>query len=137
MPSGLTRRLAAAAYDLLLLCGVLFLAGLPLPTIPDDVRNSWAGQISVRVYLVSVCLLFFCWFWTHGGQTLGMRAWRVRVVAPGGSPVTWNAAVRRFFGAILSWIALGAGFWSSLFRSDKLTWHDRLSGTRLVQVPKN
>lgn len=133
----LIRRLAAIMYDSLLLCGVLFLAGLPLPMIPAAVRDSWGAQLLIQVYLVLVCLLFFGWFWTHGGQTLGMRAWRLRVVDMHGSSVTWRPAVIRFFGAILSWAVLGLGFWWSLFDRDKLAWHDRLSRTRLIRVPKS
>ena len=133
-PPALLRRMAAVAYDALLLCGVLFFAGLPLPALPEAARNSIWGQISIQIYLVMVCFLFFGWFWTHGGQTLGMRAWRLRLVGPGGSPVSWRHAAVRFLGAALSWAPLGAGFWWSLVDPEKLTWHDRLSGTRLVRT---
>ena len=136
-PPGLIRRLAAIVYDSLLLAGVLIVAGLPLPALPEAVSSSLAGQLSVRVYLLFVCALFFCWFWTHGGQTLGMRAWRLRVVGPGGAAVRWPAALARFFSAALSWLALGAGFWWSLVDRDRLTWHDRISNTRLIRVPKD
>lgn len=132
----LLRRLAAISYDSLLLYGVLFLAGLPLPLIPGDLRETWGVEFLVQSYLVFVCLLFFGWFWTHGGQTPGMRAWRLKVIGMHGSSVAWRPAVIRFFSAILSWAVLGLGFWLSLFDRDKLAWHDHLSRTRLILLPK-
>ena len=135
-PPALARRLAAIGYDTLLLCGVLFLAGLPLPFIPAAVRDNWGVQLIIQAYLILICLLFFGWFWTHGGQTLGMRAWRLKVVDADGSPVVWRSAVVRYFCAILSWAALGLGFWWSLVDREQLAWHDRMSRTRLIRVKK-
>lgn len=135
-PPGLIRRMASILYDSLLLGAVLFLAGLPLPLIPEAMRGSWWMNILTRTYLVSTCLLFFTWFWTHGGQTLGMRAWRLKVVGVDGGPIGWRAAVVRFFGAILSWSALGLGYLWILMDREKLAWHDRMSATRLSLIPK-
>jgi uncharacterized RDD family membrane protein YckC len=133
---GLLRRLASIAYDSLLLWGVLFLVSLPLPLIPAEVRQLWWVHLSIQVYLLAVCFLFFGGFWVHGGQTLGMRAWRLRVACPDGSPVTWRSALIRFFAAILSWAALGLGFLWILLDKQQLAWHDRLSNSRLVLIPK-
>ena len=136
-PPVLIRRLAAIMYDSLLLCGVLFMAGVPLLLIPDGVRGgSWTIELVIQLYLVLVCLIFFGWFWTHGGQTLGMRAWRLRVVHSSGSSIGWRSASIRFFSAILSWTILGMGFWWSIFDREKLAWHDHLSGTKLIRLPK-
>ncbi len=136
-PGSLPRRMAAIVYDCLLLWGILFLAGLPLPIVPEHVREHWVVQTLIQVYLLSTCLIFFGWFWTHGGQTLGMRAWQLRVVGADGASITWRSAVIRFFGAILSWAALGLGFWWVLIDRQKLAWHDYLSGTRLIRLTKS
>jgi uncharacterized RDD family membrane protein YckC len=42
----------------------------------------------------------------------------------------------RFLAAIVSWLPFGLGFWWQLWDRDGLTWHDRLSSTRLVHYPK-
>ncbi len=136
-PGSLPRRMAAIVYDCLLLWGILFLAGLPLPIVPEHVREHWVVQTLIQVYLLSTCLVFFGWFWTHGGQTLGMRAWQLRVVGADGASVTWRSAVIRFFSAMLSWAALGLGFWWVLIDRQKLAWHDHLSGTRLIRLTKS
>lgn len=131
MPCGLARRLAAVVYDALLLIAVLFFAALPVVLLHGGAVE---GSILFDVYLVGVAFAFYGWFWTHGGQTIGMRAWRVRVVRADGSPVRWADAGIRFAVAILSWIALGAGFWWCLLEREGRTWHDRASGTRLVHT---
>lgn len=134
-PVHILRRLGAICYDSLLLVAVLFAAGLPLPLIPTSLRLVAWVRYATFCYLLLVSLAFFGWFWTHGGQTLGMRAWRFRVVAQDCESVTWKLAVRRFAWSILSWAPLGLGFLWSIVDPQRLAWHDRLSGTRLVRVP--
>lgn len=136
IPPSLLRRLAATAYDSLLLFGVLYLASLPLPMIAQDINQLWWVRLLTQTYLVLVCLLFFGWFWVHGGQTLGMRAWRLKVTNLDGSPITWRSAISRFFAAMLSWLALGLGFFWILFDKESRAWHDRLSKTILILEPK-
>jgi uncharacterized RDD family membrane protein YckC len=74
--------------------------------------------------------------WRRGGQTLGMRPWRLRVVAPDGRSACSRALVRRYAVGTLSLLLAGAGFWWAWFDRDRLTWHDRASGTRTVREPK-
>jgi uncharacterized RDD family membrane protein YckC len=89
------------------------------------------------LYLLCIAFAILGWFWVHGGQTLGMRAWRLRLVsATNNGPVSWQQALKRFAAALLSWCCLGAGFLWALFDREKRTWHDRLSGTRLILMPK-
>lgn len=72
--------------------------------------------------------------WRKGGQTLGMRPWRLRVVSAGGlAPPSWRALGLRYTVATLSTLLVGAGFWWAWVDRDRLTWHDRASGTRLVR----
>ncbi len=131
--AGLMRRFAAMVYDAFLLAAVLFIAGIPLPLIPETWLTSFPVTLAIRGYLLLVCFLFFAWFWVHGGQTLGMRAWGLRVVSDNNSRITWVQASKRFFSALLSWICAGLGFIWILFSPNNLAWHDRLSNTRIVR----
>ena len=72
-PAGLFRRLAALLYDALLVIAILFIAALPLPLIEEHVRTLWWARILEQLYLLTAWFLFFGWFWTHGGQTVGMK----------------------------------------------------------------
>lgn len=69
--------------------------------------------------------------WRRGGQTLGMRPWRLRVIAADGTSPTWRAAALRYLVASLSLLLGGLGFWWAWLDRDRLTWHDRASGTRM------
>jgi uncharacterized RDD family membrane protein YckC len=132
----LLRRLAAILYDSLLLGAVLLLASLlALPLLGDE--PSRAALLLFRIYLVLMLFIFYAWFWTHGGQTLGMRAWRIRLQNRGGGPITLWQALLRFLVAALSWLACGLGFLWSLFDREQLTWHDRYSMSELVVLPKD
>ena len=133
---GLLRRLAAIAYDTLLLTAVLMLAALPVVLINHGPPQTPLALTLFRAYLLGVAFAFFAWFWVHGGQTLGMRAWQLQVVCKNGRPLTWRQAAGRFLAAALSWACLGLGFLSILFDKQRLAWHDRLSGTRLIVLAK-
>ena len=132
----LPRRLAVILYDSIVLIGLLFLAALPPTLVYGEGITGPLPTLVMRLYLLVVAFAFFGGFWTHGGQTIGMRAWRVRVVDVAGKTIGWRAALTRFLVAMLSWAAIGAGFWWSLFDREGLTWHDRISGTRLVHLPR-
>ena len=73
--------------------------------------------------------------WRRGGRTLGMRPWRLRVVGADGADAPLPALARRYAVGTLSLLAAGLGFWWAWFDRDRLTWHDRASGTRLVRDP--
>lgn len=127
---GLFRRLGAILYDSVLLFGVLF--GTTVFLLPLNSGQAFQpDQWFYPLCLLIACFFFFGWFWTHGGQTLGMRAWKIRVCTRENLPISWNQAVVRFFTAIISWSVGGLGFLWILFNPKKLGWHDFLSRTRI------
>ncbi|HYW93370.1 MAG TPA: RDD family protein [Gammaproteobacteria bacterium] len=132
---GLLRRLAAIFYDSLILLALLILATFPLMLFTHG-RPIPAGTRAYTFYLLVVAWLFFAGFWTHGGQTVGMRSWRLRLATVDGEPVGWMRATLRFAAAILSWAAFGLGFLWQWLDPDGLCWHDRLSGTTLQFLPR-
>ncbi len=135
--SGLIRRLAAILYDVLVFAAVLLVATLPFVLIARGAPTSQVGQFLFRLYLLAVSFLYFGWFWVHGGQTLGMRAWRLRLINGSGGRISWRQALLRFLGAILSWVPVGAGYLWIVIDHDKRAWHDRISGTRMIVLPKS
>ena len=130
-PAGLIRRLAALAYDLLLLAGVLFVFTL-LVLFARGGREIPPGTWWFDLGLIVVCAAFFVWFWTHGGQTLGMRAWRLKLVTCDGSPIGLARALGRLGAAVVSAVPAGIGFWWALFDRERACWHDRWSRTRVL-----
>lgn len=134
-PCHLLRRLAAILYDTFLLVAVLFFAAA-LPLLFSSGEASGRFNPWMTAWLLLVGFLFFGWFWTHGGQTLGMRAWRIQIRSTAGGTVTWRHALLRYLAALLSWAAFGLGFWWSMIDQKRLAWHDRCSGTVLVVLPR-
>lgn len=136
---GLWRVLASMFYDLWLVLAI-WLIGV---TIDSMIRHALTGSgyagnhLLLQIYLLVSPGVFFAWFWTHGGQTLGMRAWRIRVVTTQGQTLTWKQAALRYTGAIFSLVILGLGYLWIYIDKNKASWHDKLSGSCLVMVRKN
>jgi uncharacterized RDD family membrane protein YckC len=131
-PASVWRRLAALCYDLLLLTALVFsftllVVAVRLGAVPP---GTWWFPSS----LLAIAMLFFCGFWVHGGQTLGMRAWRIRVVRADGGALTWPLAAARFALGLVAAAPAGLGLWWSFLDSDKRGWHDRWTGTRVVRA---
>ncbi len=125
---GFFRHMAVIVYDSLLLLALLFLAiAVALPLNKGEAITS--GYI-FPLYLLAVSFFYYGWFWTHGGQTLGMKTWKVKIRTFDKQPVSWKHALIRFFAAIISWIA-GLGFFWKIIDKKKHTWHDNISKTAL------
>ncbi len=134
-PASLFRRLAALLYDSLLLLAVWFVATAIL--LPFTGGEAVQHNPFLTTYLLFISFFFYSYFWMHGGQTLGMRAWNLQLRNMNPGPITLWQALLRFMAAIPSALLLGAGYLWMLVDRDKLTWHDRYSETRIVQLDKN
>ncbi len=132
----LQRRFAAILYDALLVLALLFLITYPFIAARGGEPVETSDNIVYQLTLAVVLFLFFTVFWSRSGRTLGMQSWGLRLETPDGKVPTFSAATVRFFAAMLSWLPFGLGFVWQLWDKDKLAWHDRLSGTRLVHYPK-
>lgn len=133
---GLLRRLGSLLYETLVFVALWLLGSALFTMIYGGVaegRQRWLLQL--------LCLLlisgYFLWCWTHGGQTLAMKTWRIRLVDASGSTPTLATAVRRYPLAAAGLLLGGAGLWWALLDSDGQFLHDRLAGTRLVMAEKN
>lgn len=152
----LTKRLLAALYDSFLILATAFIAtALTLPFTKGNISAN--NNIYMSIYLMSVVYIFCGWFWTHGGQTLGMRVWKQRLINVNGNAVNWQQSFIRFITAVPAWFLFLVGIilwiksdiassitnipgwlltlvgfiWVLLnFKSN--SWRDKLSGTQVV-----
>ena len=123
-------------YDTLLLIALfMVLTALLLAILPGN-EVTPAVRPWYQAGLLLAGLGFFALFWRFGGQTLGMRAWRLQVRGEAGR-ISWSEAWLRASLALVSFACLGLGFIWSLIDRERLTWHDRLSRTRLIVVGKS
>ena len=134
--TGLLRRLAAIMYDTLLVVAVLFMVTVPFIAVRGGEPVEIGDNTWYRIALVIVIYTFFVGFWTRSGRTLGMQSWGLQLETMDGGRPTLATASLRFMAAIISWAPLGLGFLWQLLDKNKLTWHDRISGTRVVHYPK-
>ena len=146
-PATLIKRLLVIVYDLLLLIAVAFTLGVAMSILTTFILNSGnaiteehpyylLNQFLVLLTIFIAGLIFYGWFWTHGGQTLGMKTWRLKLIANNAEKVSWEMAIKRYFAALLSWSVFGLGFIWSLIDNKKRCWHDILSESQLIQLDK-
>src|SRR5690349_8601287 len=119
---GFLRRLGAMTYDALLLLAILMLLSYPYVWLTGGGRQSLIVHAIYQIYLLAICFFYYGGFWVHGGQTLGLRTWRLQLVRTDGGTITWVDAFKRFAAALLSLLCLGLGYLWVLFNRDKLAW---------------
>jgi len=129
-PASLIKQLAAMLYDSLLIFAVLFFVS----AIAIIFNQGEAIESSpwFSLYLLFTLFTFYAWFWNKSGQTLGMRVWKIRIVAESGGNPGWGSCYLRLISALLSILCFGLGYWWRLF--NPYTWHDRLSKTSIIDV---
>lgn len=142
-------------YEAMLLFGVIFFAGWLFSTLVQQ-RHALYLRHAMQYWQFFVLGIYFVWFWTHGGQTLPMKTWRIRLVTSAGLPVTTRRAIWRYLlawlwllpGLLLAWATHAQGWMLVLIPTINLAlWamtacldpqrqflHDRLAGTRLIEV---
>lgn len=105
LPAPLWRRLIAAVYDGLLLLG-LWMAGALLDLlVRDQLLGLPRHWLWLQAFFFAIGLGFFGRSWTRGGQTLGMRVWRLQVRRLDGSVLRWPIATLRYCAMLLTWMA--------------------------------
>lgn len=102
-PAPLWRRLAAAVYDGLLLIALWMVALLLDVVVRDQLLGLPRSFSALQALLFLIGLAFFGGFWVRGGQTLGMRAWRLATRRLDGSALRWPVAAVRYTVLLVSW----------------------------------
>jgi uncharacterized RDD family membrane protein YckC len=121
-------------YDGLLVIALLIVATFPIVGVTGGVVTP-STRIVLQIYLLFVCATYFMWFWLHGGQTLPMKTWKIRLLTKTGRPAGLRQSFLRFTTALLGIACVGFGLLWALWDHDRQFLHDRLSGTRLVKLP--
>ena len=139
------RRLLSLLYDLLPVLALWFLLSALFTAAFTFLGHHDPHQNIAPFSALQWLLWLGCWLlaglyattsWRRGGQTLGMRPWRIRVVARDGGAPSHGALWLRYAVGTVSLLAGGLGFWWAWVDRGRLAWHDRASGTRVVRVPK-
>lgn len=137
-PAGFWRRLFALVYDLLIVISVILVGWVILYAILVIILGTeavnekqllwhWAWGLFIKLYLVTLWFGYYAISWIKGGQTLGMRPWRLYVFTDAGKPLNWKEALIRFFSGLL-----GLGLLMIPFNQQKKALQDKLSHTQTV-----
>ena len=151
------RRLISMVYEALLVTAVLCLVVLTFLLATQN-RQSQTYAHALQFVLFLTAAAYFIHFWSREGQTLAMKTWRIRLVKPGHEREPVRVAAARYFlawmwfvpGLLLNYalglkawpelgvMAAGMALWAAtaLLDKDRQFLHDRLLGTRLIQLPK-
>jgi uncharacterized RDD family membrane protein YckC len=135
--AGFGRRFAALVYDGFLLAALLMIyTGVILiftrrAVLPES-YGAWVYLY--RAGLIAVIAAYYVLNWIRSGQTLGMRAWRLRAVSESGAGLNTASALLRFLCGFLAWPPAALGVLWLYLDPDHLAIHDRLSGTRIVRL---
>jgi uncharacterized RDD family membrane protein YckC len=143
-PAPLWRRLAAMLYDSILVFAIWIVVGfIVLYALGVNDARETSGELAQLTPLQNNILfaamfasayLFFGFFWTHSGQTLGMQAWRVRVQNANGSSISWLQSLLRFCSAPLALLALGLGYLWMLADTQRRTLPDIVSHSQVIKI---
>ena len=129
--AGIARRLGALFYDSLLVFSLLFFATAILLPFTDGAAIE-PGNAAYLSYLTAVSFTYFGLSWTRGGQTLGMRAWRIKALDVNGAALSWRQSAVRFAAALF-----GLGLLGMLLGKQRVAWQDRLSrSTTFLVAPE-
>lgn len=132
LSAGFLRRLASMFYESLLVTAVLIFGWIFPHILLAAFAQAKAPAWLIQAHLFLLLLLYFAWFWLHGGQTLAMKTWKIRVANADGGPVRPAQAVLRYMAAWFSLGVAGIGILWALVDRDGQFLHDRIAGTRLV-----
>ena len=143
--AGLFRRLASLLYDGLIVGAIWMLIGFIVQlAVGTDTSQLVDGRVQTTPVLANIlfflmvasCATFFVWFWTRSGQTVGMLAWRIKVVDRNGRLISMRQAGIRFLLAWPAFFMLGLGYLWLLVDAEGDALHDKISATRVVVLPK-
>lgn len=130
---GFWRRIVSMLYEFLLVLGVLFIAAFIFHLIFRDTTAPYFMPL-FQFYLLAVMGTYFIWFWTHGGQTLAMQTWKMRIVDKNGERLNKKQAITRYLLALIGVFFFGIGILWAIFDRNHQFLHDRLAGTQIIQV---
>lgn len=122
-------------YDGLILLGLLMLASaVALPF--GDPHKVALQDFWFTLWLLLVCFIYLGGCWHYQGMTLGMRAWRLRLLSADGGAVSWPRCLLRFCTGIVSVAVFGLGILWALLDRQSRGWHDLAANTQLIRLQK-
>jgi len=116
-----------------LLVPILFVSGYLFLAVAREAESLLMRSL-FQVWLLGWVGAYLVYCWVRGGQTLAMKAWRLRLETVDGGTVSLPRALVRYVAAVAGMLPFAAGFFWALVDRDRQCLHDRIAGTRLVRT---
>ena len=127
------RRMGGVLYETLAVIALWMLASAIITALFGS-ASAPVARLLLQLLAAAIISAYFIWCWSHGGQTLAMKTWRIRVVDSSGQPLTARQALRRYLLACAGMALGGIGLWWALLDRNGAFLHDRLGDTRLILI---
>tara|TARA_B100001167_G_C16766093_1_gene304262 strand:- start:1378 stop:1806 length:429 start_codon:yes stop_codon:yes gene_type:complete len=134
--AGFIRRILALIYDSLAVLGIILSLSLFLVW-----SSGGYGEPGTLISYIQISIIFFSgpifysYFWiNNNGQTIGMQAWKIRLVTSKELPLTLRQSFIRCLVSVLSALFLGLGYLWILINKEKLSWADIATNTKIVKT---
>ena len=134
MNASFMRRFAALIYDTFLIIAIWMISTTLIVALLVDGKE--IKGLVYQIFLYLEVAIFYIYFWSFKGQTLGMQVWNIRTVNQENKLLTINNCLVRFFYATIFLIPIGLGFLWIFFNKERLAWYDMASGTRVIYLGK-
>ena len=83
-----------------------------------------------------ILIAYFVAMWTWKGTSVGKICLGLKIVRTDGTPIDFAVALVRSLAACFSFMVFLLGFFWAGWDKEKQSWHDKIAGTVVVQVPK-
>jgi uncharacterized RDD family membrane protein YckC len=138
-PAGFFRRIFSLVYDTLFVLAIVISLSLLL-----NVANSGAPEPGTFLSAIQLIItitsgpLFYCYFWQkNGGQTLGMQAWKIKLVTCNNEAPTLKTSLTRCFISFISFLAIGLGYFLIIIDKQNRSWSDIYTNTKIINIKKS
>lgn len=124
----------AGFYDLFPLTALIMMGAALWMPISGGADNLLKQPLRIFFQISEILLIaaYYIYSWFQGGQTIGMRAWKLHLQTDSGQPITVGNATLRFIVSLFSVFALGFGIMWAAFDSRRRMWHDTLTNTMVI-----
>lgn len=129
--SKLWKHVAALIYDTFPILALFLTTSLILVLIRQG-QEIQPRTLWMQLLLLTEVFLYFTYSWKKGGQTLGMRAWKIGI--HNHQDMTWSQVSLRFLAGVISTLLLGLGLWVRKFNTSQLTWMDQVCGQQVADL---
>ncbi len=123
------RVISSFFYDLMVLLALsVVLSAFFTGIFGTEFHNDHVSLLIFQFFWFLMCCAYFAFSWRYGGQTIGMKAWKIRVTNDYGTPLSWKEVGGRLVGSFLSLLLLNLG-WLGYLMSIKMSFTDWFSST--------